>query len=57
MFGSKFYTSDMIEIAFYFHDVCGLPKKASEIFEALIVSDVNKAAISVIMLLSKCNYS
>jgi hypothetical protein len=29
----------------------------SEIFEALIVSDVNKAAISVIMMLSNCNYS
>ena len=29
----------------------------SKIFEALIVSDVNKAAISVIMMLSNCNYS
>ncbi len=57
VFGSKFYISDMIWIAFYFCDVCGLPKNASEIFEALIVSDVNKAAISVIMVLSNCNYS
>jgi hypothetical protein len=49
--------SDVIGIALYFCDVCGLPKKASEIFEALIVSDVNEAAISVIMMLSNCNYS
>ena len=41
----------------YFCDVCGLPKKASEIFEALIISDVDKAAISVIMMFSNCNYS
>ncbi len=57
MFGSQFYISDMIGIALYFCDVCGLPKQKSEIFEALIVSDVNKAAISVIMMLSNCNYS
>ncbi len=56
VFGSHFYISDVIEIALYFHDVCGLPKQMSEIFEALIVSDVNKAAISVIML-SNCSYS
>jgi hypothetical protein len=31
----------------YFCDVCGLPKKASEIFETLIISDVNKAVISL----------
>jgi hypothetical protein len=47
----------VIGIALYFFDVCGLPKKASEIFEALIVNDVNKAAISVIMMFSNCNYS
>jgi hypothetical protein len=52
MYGIKFYISDVIGIAFYFRDVCGLPKKASEIFEALIVSDVNKAAISIIMMLA-----
>ncbi len=57
MFGGKFYISDVMGIAFYFCDVCGLPKKLSEIFEALIVSDVNKAAISIIMMLSNCNYS
>ncbi len=37
VFGSQFYISDVIGIAFYFCDVRGLPKKASEIFEALIV--------------------
>jgi hypothetical protein len=47
----------MIGIALYFCDVCGLPQKASEIFEALIVGVVNKAAISIIMMLSNCNYS
>jgi hypothetical protein len=52
VFGIQFYISDVIGIALYFCDVCGLPKKASEIFEALIVSDVNEAAISVIMMLS-----
>ncbi len=57
VFGSNFYTSDVIGIALYFCDVCGLPKQMSEIFEALIVSNVNKAAISVIMMLSNCNYS
>ncbi len=57
VFGSQCYMSDMIGIALYFCDVCGLPKKASEIFEALIVSDVNEAAISIIMMLSNCNYS
>ena len=57
MFGGKFYISDMIGIALYFCDVYGLPKQMSEIFEALIVSDVNKAGISVIMMLSNCNYS
>ncbi len=57
MFGSKFYISDVIGIALYFRDVCGLPKQMSEIFEALIVSDVNKTALSVIMMLSNCNYS
>jgi hypothetical protein len=56
MFGSQFYISDVIGIAVYFRDVCGLPKQTSEIFEALIVSDANKAAISVIMMLSNCNY-
>jgi hypothetical protein len=43
VFGSKFYVSDVIGIAFSFCDVCGLPKKASGIFEALIVSDVKTA--------------
>ncbi len=57
MFGSKFYVSDVIGVAFYFRDVCGLPKKASEIFKALIVSDVNEAAISIIMMFCNCNYS
>jgi hypothetical protein len=57
VFRSKFYISDVIGIAFYFRDVCDLTKKASEIFEALIVSDVNEAEISVIMMLSNCNYS
>ncbi len=57
VFWSQFYISDVIGIALYFCDVCGLPKKESEIFEALIVSDVSEAAISVIMMLSNCNYS
>ncbi len=57
VFGSQFYISDVIGIALYFCDVCGLPKQTNEISEALIVSDVNKAAISVIMMLSNCNYS
>jgi hypothetical protein len=57
VFGSRIYMSDIIGIALYFSDVCGLPKKASEIFEALIVSDVNEAGISVMMMLSNCNYS
>ena len=57
VFGSQFYISDVIGIALYFCDVCGLSKKASELFEALIVSDVNEAAISVIMMLGNCNYS
>jgi hypothetical protein len=57
VFGSQFYTSDVIGITLYFCDACGLPKQMSEIFEALIVSDVHKAAISVIMMLSNCNYS
>jgi hypothetical protein len=43
----------LIGIAF----MCGFPKKVSEIFEALIVTAVNKAAISIIMMLSNCNYS
>ncbi len=47
----------MIGIALYFCDVCGLPKQMSEILEALIVSDIIKAAISVIMMLSNCNHS
>jgi hypothetical protein len=47
----------VIGIALYFRDVCGVPKKASEIFEALIASDVNEAAISIIMMLSNCTYS
>ncbi len=47
----------MIGIALYFCDVCGLPKQMSEIIEALIFSDVNKAALSVIMMLSNCNHS
>ncbi len=55
-FGSQFYISDVIGIALYFCDVCGLPKQTSEIFEALIGSDVNKAAISVRLMLSNCNY-
>jgi hypothetical protein len=57
VFGSHFYISDVIGIALYFCDVCGLTKKVSEIFEALIVCDVNEAAISIIMMLSNCNYS
>ena len=57
VFGSQFYISDVIGIALYFCDVCGLPKQMSEIFEALIVSDVNKAVISVIMMLGNGNYS
>ncbi len=57
VFGSQFYISDVIGIELYFCDVCGLPKQMSEIFEALIVSDVNEAAISVIMILSNCNYT
>jgi hypothetical protein len=57
VFGSQFYKSDMIGIVLYFHDVCGLSKRMSEIFEAIIVSDVNEAVISVIMMLSNCNYS
>ncbi len=55
--GSLFYINDVIRIALYFCDVCGLPKQMSEIFEALIVSDVNKTAISVMMMLSNYNYS
>jgi hypothetical protein len=57
VFGSQFYISDVIGIASYFCDVCGVPQKVSEIFKALIVSDVNEAAISIIMMLSNCNYS
>jgi hypothetical protein len=57
VFWSQFYISDVIGIASYFCEVCGLLKQTSEIFEALIVSDVKKAAISVIMMLSNCNYS
>ncbi len=57
VFGSQFYESNVIGIALYICDVCGLPKQMSDIFEALIVGDVNKAAISVIMMLSICNYS
>jgi hypothetical protein len=57
VFGSPFYKSDVIQIALYFCDVCGLPKQMSEIFEALIVSDVNETGISVIMMLTNCNYS
>jgi hypothetical protein len=57
VFGSLFYKSDMIWIALYFGNVCGLSKQMSKIFEALIVSDVNKTAISGIMMLSNCNYS
>jgi hypothetical protein len=57
VFGSQFYISDIIGIALSFHDVCGLPKQMSEILEALSVSDVHEAAISVIMMLSNCNYS
>ena len=52
VFGSQFYISDVNGIALYFCDVCGLPNQTSERFEALIVSDVNEAAISVIMMLS-----
>jgi hypothetical protein len=47
--GSQFYISDVIRIALSFRDVCGLPKQTSEIFEALIVSVVNEAAISIIL--------
>ncbi len=57
VFGSQFYISDVIGIALYFCYVCGLPKQMNEIFEALIVSDVNETGISVIMMLSNCNYS
>ena len=57
VFWSQFYISDVIGIALYFCDVCGLPKQMSEIFEALIVSNVNKAAIGVIMMLCNFNYS
>ncbi len=57
VFGNQFYISDVIGIALYFCDVCGLPKQMSEIFEALIVSDANKAVISVRMMLGNCNYS
>ncbi len=57
VFGSQFYVSDEIGIALYFCDVCSLPKQMSEIFEALIISGVNKAGISVIMMLSNWNYS
>jgi hypothetical protein len=57
VFRSLFYKSDVVWIASYFCNVCGLPKQMSEIFEALIVSDVNETAISVIMILSNCNYS
>jgi hypothetical protein len=56
VFVSKFNISDVIWIGLYFHDVCGLPKQTSEIFEALIVIDVNETAISVIMMLSNCNH-
>ncbi len=55
--GIQFYISDVIGIPLYFCDVCGLPKQTSEIFEALIVSDVNETEISVIMILGNCNYS
>jgi hypothetical protein len=57
MFGGQFCISDVVGIGLYFRDVCGLPKQTSEIFQALIVSDDNRAAISVIMMLSNCNYS
>ncbi len=57
VFGSQFYISDVIGIGSYFHDVCGLPKQMSGVFEAIIVSDVNKAAISDVMMLSNCNCS
>ncbi len=57
VFESQFYLSDVFGIALYFCDVCGLPKQTSDIFEALIVSDVNEAAISIIMMLINCNYS
>ncbi len=57
VFGSQFYISGVIGIALYFCDVCGLLKQMSEIFEVLIVSDVNETAISVIMMLSNCNCS
>ncbi len=56
VFGSKFYISDVIRITLSFYDVCGLPKQTSEIFEVLLISDVNEVAISVIMMLSNCNY-
>ncbi len=57
VFGSQFYISDVIGIGFNFCDVCDLPKQTSEIVEELIVSDINEAAISVIMMLSNCNCS
>jgi hypothetical protein len=57
VFGNQFYKNDVIEITLYFSDVCGLPKQMSVIFEALIFSDVNKTAISVLMMLSNSNYS
>ncbi len=57
VFGGQFYINDVIGIVLYFHDLCGLPKQMSEIFESLIVSNVNESAISVIWMLSICNYS
>jgi hypothetical protein len=57
VFGSTFYFSDVFGSAFYFGGVYGLQKKASAIFEALIISDVNEAAISIIMMLINCSYS
>jgi hypothetical protein len=57
VFGSQFYISDVIGIALYHCYVFGLPKQTSKIFEALIVSDVNDAAICVIMMVGNCNYS
>ena len=57
VFGSKFHISDIIGIAFIFVMCVVYLKKASEIFEALIISDVDKAAISVILMLSNCNCS
>jgi hypothetical protein len=57
VFGSQFYMSDVIGIALYVCNVCSLPKQTSEVFEVLIVSDIDNAAISVIMMLSNCNYS